>query len=501
MYKLIFIFLLPLSLQGSIPRAFLFYPKTFSVKITKEELKSCATKTFETHLCQSARCAHLFTEKLLFLPFYAFIHCQAYAVQPCPGSGKETSQWKKNFIQCISRVGCVFTFFPGMHSLIWGLTLRLWTHTERPFVQYLHTPHKKESLFLHQTKPLHVATHNVSFTPSSVNIKMDLRPPLKRAQELAESLLEDPDPPAVLMIEEGWHEEALKILCTKLQSIYPHILHSVAPGFWGMSSGIALFSKHEVEEIQYVRFKNMPIPHNIPPRGYLRVLFTSEKGPLYIYGGVHTHSMCDYQSTRARKAQLKQLAEGVAEDAKMEPGSLQIIMGDMNTTAIDMYGHDNKTQPEGEVWRQLQDDFYDLFLADHDPISGLRTRGVPYFLKSDNQRMGLSLEEPCASWYDGPFLREPEKTAILSQMREDLSEHQIAFPLMATGKGVSKTPSWGTSGWFEEQMALNARLDAILLPKKSPLQGFAEIRRIVMKKGSQSPASDHLRVDALLWLD
>jgi endonuclease/exonuclease/phosphatase family metal-dependent hydrolase len=500
MRRFVSILLLPLSLQASMAKAPLFYPETFSIELTQKDLKEVASETFRTHLSKKSEVAHLLTEQLVLLPFYAFIHAQSYCVQSCPGAGKETPSWQAKIIKITAATSSALTFFPGFHSLLLGLTLRALTHTDRPFVQYLRSSDEKRSIALSEGSPFHIATHNVSLTPSSVNIKMDLRPPMERAHELAEALLEDPHPPALLMIEEGWHEGALKVLCTRLQKTYPHILHSVAPGFWGMSSGIAFFSKHEIEDIKYVRFEKMPFPHNLPLRGFLRVRLATEKGPLYVYGGVHTHSMCDCEGAELRKAQLKQLTQAVSDDALKNPACLQIVMGDLNTTPVDLFGHDHQNQPEGEVWRGLQQDFEDLFLRDHD-VWGNRNRSTAHFLALDNARMGLSLDEPCASWYDGPFLREPERGAILSQMREDLEKHDVDFPVIAAGKGISKEPSWGTTRWFEEQMAVNARYDAILLPHGSALTGYAEIRRIVMKAGSVSAASDHLPVHALIWLN
>ncbi len=475
-------------------------PETYTIEISREELSEIASPTFCTHTTKRGALVHWVTENVVFLPLWAFIHAQAYFEQPFPGEEKERTRWEVCARKSCAAIGSVFTFMPACHSLLMGVVLRSIEHADRPFLNYLNTALVEPALTLTEDEPLHIASHNVSFTPSSVNIKMDLRPCEERACELAESILNDPDAPSILMIEEGWNEGALKIFCEKMSHKYGHILHTIAPQIYGMSSGIAVFSRFAIEDVKYVRFEKMPLPHNFPSRGFLRVHYETQSGPLYIYGGIHTQSMPDYISVEARKHQLKQIRELVTKDAKEHPTCLQVIMGDMNTSPVDIYGHDNVDQPEGKVWRQLNRDFRDLFTHDHDAQTGKRTTGEPYFLPKDNARMNVTLPEPEASWYDGPFTRDPEKKLTLQAMREDRKEHGYPLPTLKPGKGIPPNPTWGTSRWYNNQSALNLRLDMILVPHNGRLTGRAEIRRIVMPKGAESAASDHLPVQARIWL-
>jgi endonuclease/exonuclease/phosphatase family metal-dependent hydrolase len=483
------LFLLLTSYLAAAPRT---YPESLVHFVEKERLQP--KREFILHESKLVERLHWINENLIFQPFYAFIHAQAYYMQPLPGFGKELSSLRKKMREYGAFLGCCLTCTPALHSLAVGLPIRYLLHGNRPFLSYIQTEApEKQGIELSKEHPLHLASFNVSFTPSSVNIKMDMRPPLKRAEELASAILSLKSPPDVLMIEEGWHRESLELFCNRLGRVYPHILHSIAPQIVGMSSGCAVFSMYPIEDVKYIKFEKMPPPHDLPPRGITRIHLKAKHGPLYIYGGIHTQSMNDIASVEARIHQIGQIAKILQEDA----GALQVVMGDMNTTPVDMWGYNNLELPEGRVWTLLKETFDDLFARDHDPVSGIRIAGSPLFLAEDNARMGVQLPEPVASWYDGPFLQGREKSQILAEMHREFLEHGYTSPQLVREIGEV---TWGTSKWFEEQSATRARFDYILLPKDSELDGRAEIRRIVMEKGSQSPASDHLPVHALIWL-
>lgn len=456
------IIVLAFSLQSSLCANCLYakrhYPKNYTVEVSQEALTTLTTSVYSTHSTKIAALIHEAADNLWFLPLRVFLHAGAYSVEPFPGAHKEAKRWqvvcKRGAALCV----CALTFMPALSSLISGTCIRFFEHCYRPFLSYFVSPNPtQERISLTKKHPLHLATFNVALTPSSLNIKMDLRPPRVRAKELAKSIAHDPLKADILVLEEAWHEGALKILCRELQSHYPYILHNIAPHISGLSSGIAVFSKYPIIDVKFFRFDNMISLDALPPRGVLRLLYETEKGHLFIYGGIHTQAYDTKKCVLARKQQIDALKQFMREDAALFPDTLQIAMGDFNLSFLAI---------EAKTLQELACDFVDLFALDHHPISGLRTRAEPIFLDSDNRRMGLEFAEPCASWYDGPF---------------------------------TKDFSWGTPQWMEEQRAVNARFDYIVVPKNSPLTGHIEIRRIVMETRQQSPSSDHLPVHGLIW--
>lgn len=472
-----------------VPKAHLVYPKPYVVTIDSFEKKS----TFSIHNNAFFEVLHEINERWVLLPCKTFLCAQASFVEPFPGEKKQALFWhilaKKTAALSVS----LFTFTPALISLAYGMTIRALEHKYRPFLQYLQRPASvKKTVTLDKDMPLHIAAFNVSFTPTCVNIKMDLRPPVERAIELAHSILNDSFRPEVLMIEEGWHEEALEVFCTLLSQVYPHIIYHVAPHIFGMSSGIAVFSEHEIEEVKFMRFENMIPFHSLPPRGVLRVRLATTKGPLYLYGGIHTQSMDGFAYAQARLKQLKQLENFLEEDK----GTLQVIMGDLNICLHDLYGQKNPT--EKVVLDEFHSHFDDLFLKDHDSETGLRTKGKPLFLEHDNKRMHLDLPEPVASWYDGPFTQEPYRSKNIKTLMNDCLQNGFCPPEVCQ---EARESNWGTNLWFLQQNAQNPRYDYIAIPKKSSLDGRVEIRRIVMESWKQSPSSDHLPVHALIWMN
>lgn len=470
-----------------VPYAHRVYPKPYVVTIDSFEKKN----SFAVHNYPLLTTLHHINERLILLPCKTFLYAQATFIEPFPGANKDQPLWHTLAKKTTSLSVSLFTFTPALISLGYGMAIRALEHKFRPFLQYLYTPkNSEEKITLEKENPLHIAAFNVSFTPTCVNIKMDLRPPVERAKELAKSIINDPHRPKVLIIEEGWHEEALQEFCILLREVYPHIIYHVAPHIFGMSSGIAVFSAYEIEEVKFLRFENMIPFHSLPPRGVLRVRLATTKGPLYLYGGIHTQSMDGFACAKARLHQIRQLKNFVDE----EKGSLQVIMGDLNICLHDLYGQKNPT--ETPVIEEFNQHFEDLFLKDHDLDTGLRTKGKPLFLEHDNKRMHLILPEPVASWYDGPFMREPIKSKAIKALEADCLRNGFNPPKLCKKLSL---PTWGTRLWFLEQSAQNPRYDYIAVPKGSPLDGLVEIRRIVMESWQQSPSSDHLPVHALIW--
>ncbi|MFC2049526.1 endonuclease/exonuclease/phosphatase family protein, partial [Chlamydiota bacterium] len=448
-----------MSLTAAVPHAHLVYPIEYRVRVENSGLESQAKEVFQTHTSSFFEWVHWANENVVLLPFRAFLHCKSYVKQPFPGENKGGSPWRDTGVKAAAFFGGIVMSLPAIPSLVMGLAIRSLEHGYRPFMSYYRNPDLADSPppVLTQETPLHIGSLNVSLTPSSVNIEMDLRPPLVRAEELACSLVEDPNRPTILFIEEGWHEDALRHLCIRLRGVYPHIIHSVAPHILGMSSGIALFSLYPLESVEYLRFGEMVYTHRLPARGILKICLRTACGtPLYIYGGIHTQSMEGYEYAQSRLYQVRQLAALVTQDAQKNK-CMQAIIGDLNTTAIDLHGYDNRGQAEQPVFDAVEASFNDAFLKDHAPITGERISGSPYFLEADNNRMNLALPEPTASWYDGPYLAPEEMQCIQQELDADAKLHHYPNRQPLPGKAVTTRSVWGTPAWFHEQSAQRAR--------------------------------------------
>ena len=184
----------------------------------------------------------------------------------------------------------------------------------------------------------------------------------------------------------------------------------------------------------------------------------------------------------------------------------QVLVGDLNTSTITAWGEDNleSNNPEKKVQDKLNECFEDLFLKDHDKITGQRSSGAPVYLQKDNEKMNSkNLDEPSGTWYVGPFAEPRGFTGKSLQKHKEKDRKKYDYkteknPNVKTEESVS----WGTPRWRNSQTANTARFDYILIPKrqKQLLDGNVEIRRVLVPKEAHSAPTDHLPVDAKIWL-
>jgi endonuclease/exonuclease/phosphatase family metal-dependent hydrolase len=420
------------------------------------------------HEGELAEAAHVMSETLL-LPTRWFVQAITRFKQPAPGQDKESVWWNRG-VKVVSGFTAVGMAMQALVSLVVGLPLRWIEHGWRPFMGVLNAApegFRPATVRLTPEEPLHVRSANLCLVPKHVASGVDVRDPVERAQQIAQSWVSDPNRPKIVFLQEGWNEDAVKALHEGAKEVYPFGILNVAPQIVGMNASVGVLSQLPIEEVVFERYRNMVAPHSIPPRGILRVRIQTDRGPVLFYNS-HTQSMRSEEYARARLSQLQQLNEMVARDAQSEPNVLQCIVGDLNTPTHLEDGRPVHAE-EQRVQTYLHQRFQDLFLQDHD-AQGVRTQGMPRWLNTDNGRMGLELEEPRASWYNGPM---------------DL------YP--AAG--------WGTRAWFGRQPALTTRYDYVAVPNGNRLTGRVEMRRYVVPRGTQSAPSDHLQVDAELWVN
>lgn len=483
------------------------YPTLFKAEMTQEQLKNFGSSTFETHTSKLASYLHRFSETI-WLPARLNAQLIARTLESLPGANKD-----RLFLGLIIKISSlalsIITLPLAIISLILAFPLRLLDHQVRPAMSYINNSMNstsraktKNDLQLTPERSLHIRTHNVGFVTSSMSIVGDLRDPVVRAKELVESILNDPLKPDVICFQETFHEDATRTLCEGILKDYPYIIHNVAPQISGLNSGAMIASKYPFTSAVFHRFDHMLSPETAAPRGIFRVSIESTEGPVYIYN-VHTQSLLGKDRAQARFQQLEQIKQFMDADLKENPKIGQVLMGDFNTSHVDAWGNNNmepKGQAEEPVYKRLNEYFEDLFLHDHDPLTGARISGKTKYLDVDNERMNETLPEPSGTWYYGPFANIG--LILKFKMWFDCWKNGLPFSQKVKEIKIPKKISWGTHAWRREQPANTARFDYILVRKEQkgiPLDGRVEIRRVIVPKDAQS-GFDHLPVDAIITL-
>ncbi len=481
------------------------YSTKYTTEIEPRRLESGNKTRFHTHTSSHAERLHHISEAIL-LPARWNAQLLGHIIEPLPGANKK-HRLKGVIVRIMSLALWILTVPFAAVSAAVAFPLRYIDHHYRPAISFINNSpahgakiKTKEAFLLTKDNPLHIRTHNLGFVTSSMSIAGDLRPPIQRAKELVKHINEDPHKPDIIFFQETFHEDATKVLCEGIKQEYPYIIHSVAPQISGFSSGSAVASKFPIENVKFQRLGNMLGPESMSPRGVIRVRLESSKGPVMLYG-VHTQALIGEARAKTRSEQLAEIKHLMEEDVKQEPNILQILLGDFNTSRVTIWGEDNldpKGQSEEQVLERFDKYFDDPYLKDHDPITGHRTMGNPFYLQIDNHRLKENLEEPSGSWYHGPFA---DPGVILSKkLYNDRKKHKRPFPKKIHQISIQKNV-WGTPEWRTHQTANTARFDYILFPKgQVQLEGRVEIRRVIVPSGAESASSDHLPVDGRIWM-
>lgn len=489
------------------PTAGHLYSHNHKIEVEPKQLAWLESKRYKTHTSIHAERLHQVSEAL-FLPARYNMQLFGRIFQPCPGANKGNRAW-----QIAMRVAAfvlwLITIPLALISALIAFPLRCIDHAFRPAISFLNNSasviaRKKTQadLVLTQDNPLHIRTHNLGLVSTSFSIVGDLRAPEVRARELVESIVMDLSKPDIIFFQEAFHEDATAILCEGIKQEYPYIIHNVLPQISGFNSGALIASKYPIADVKFQRLSHMIGPERMSPRGIIRVSLKSNHGPIFLYG-VHTQALLGEERAKARYEQLEEIRQYMENDADVTPNALQVIMGDFNTSRVTAWGEDNlkpKGQAEEKTYKRLQDYFDDIYLRDHNEVTGQRTEGEAAYLPVDNERLSEPLLEPSGSWYLGPYA-EPG-FFLTAAKRLDRLFYDRPPPRPAKGIDVPKS-TWGTRTWRKEQTACTARFDYILLPKskgQAKLDGRAEIRRVFVPQEAQSAPSDHLPVDAKIWI-
>jgi endonuclease/exonuclease/phosphatase family metal-dependent hydrolase len=445
-------------------------------------------------------------------PAGKFLQCTSRVLQPCPGEGKEINC----FTGLAFRVGylalAILLLLPAIPSALITFSLRTIELKLRPEISYIDNSQNvgdaktEKDLNPTEQNPLKVRTHNLALQLKTMNNLADTRNTNQRAQEIVNSLMGEngETSPDIMLFQEAFDEDSVKILVEGLKAKYPYIIHTVLPHLSGYSSGSFVASKYPIDNVQFDVFQHMSNPErSFAPRGITRVnLKTAEGKQIAIYE-VHTQAFLGQDKAVARYNQFRQLRRKMKEDKRNNLNLHQMAVGDFNTSLINAWGHSNRFESEKIAFNYLSNEkkFINLFRKDHDE-KGKRTDLQPFYLEHDNRRMGVTLQEPEATWSDGPFETQFDgaghaQGAIARKMMKN--RNQLTSKKVQIEKRFVRG-LWGTPEWHKVQSAGGAHFDYCLLAPNSSLDGRSEIRRIVTPKGTQSAASDHLPLDTRIWV-
>jgi|GEM_PF-5847159 len=104
-----------------------------------------------------------------------------------------------------------------------------------------------------RAEKLSIETLNAAMMPECISVSNKIRPTRTRIKELEEALTkkstkEEPD---VICMQELFHTEAADKLAKKLRKKYPYAIYNIGVRSIGLSSGLAVFSKHPIKKAHY----------------------------------------------------------------------------------------------------------------------------------------------------------------------------------------------------------------------------------------------------------
>lgn len=478
---------------------------SYAFEYSAGELEQKHSDSFSIHTSEWGEVFHRIAE-IIFIPTDVTLQLFAYTIEPLPGENKE-HVLRGIAIRITALALCLLSIPISLISTPLYFGIAACASASRKDVSYIHNEdvEEKEPPALTVDNPLHIRTHNTGLVSPYISTIGDLLPPTTRAKMLLENVVNDPHQPDVICFQEVFDEASARILVEGLKTVYPHIIYNIGQDAYSrLNSGLLIASKYPPQELRFDPHDHMIGPERLSHRGLLRLTIdgaNNQKVHLYC---AHLQALIGQKRSEAREKQLADIKKTMKRDKRDD--CHQVLVGDLNISSVTAWGedvHNPGKQSDEKSLHFVEKHFVDIYKQDHTSPTGIRTSGTPQFLAADNQRMGFDdgedLEEPSGSWYLGPFATGIKSQLIHSKMAYDRRQHKKQPPKKIE-KLHSQEITWGTPKWFSDQRANTARFDYILTPKGERLTGRAEIRRVAVDKEAQSAPSDHLPVDAMLYL-
>ena len=219
---------------------------------------------------------------------------------------------------------------------------------------------------------------------------------LERVQGISEYLIASKAD--VIILQEVFHRKARKQLTEALQKSYPYQTKKGPVSFWGVSSGVALYSKFPFLKEKKISFKESMGADKLAKKGVVVSLVKIKSKEVYIVG-THLQSGSSEKFRKIRKNQMKTLANSIKN---IDSSKVVLYAGDFNFT------------PDAELFSSL-DDVLGVSIPKLDS-SILATANFT------DQELFPAIGKPV--WIDFIFLR---KTQLAKQSRTWIEEPRFKF--------------------------------------------------------------------------
>lgn len=132
----------------------------------------------------------------------------------------------------------------------------------------------------------------------------------------------------VIVLQEVFHKKARKRLLQKLGLCYEYHTSIGPKSFFGVSSGVMIFSKHPIIEEKFVSYSKSKGADGLAKKGAVLAKIRFGKQDVHIVG-THLQAGVSSAEKSVRKSQLKELTNAVS---LIEDSSIVILAGDFNIT-------------------------------------------------------------------------------------------------------------------------------------------------------------------------
>lgn len=130
----------------------------------------------------------------------------------------------------------------------------------------------------------------------------------------------------VLVLEEVFHRKSRKKLIDELNSIYPHYTRRGKTGFWGVSSGLLIFSKDSIIEEKHRYFTKATGSDRMAKKGGIAVVIQRDSIRIKIIG-THLQAGDGDERLAIRSEQIEELSQ---LDKESDSVDLTLFCGDFN---------------------------------------------------------------------------------------------------------------------------------------------------------------------------
>ena len=260
--------------------------------------------------------------------------------------------------------------------------------------------------FSQSSTELNIVSWNVFLRPSILNDGQ-----LERVDSIAEYLLNTNAD--VLVLQEVFHKRAKKRLTHLLNKEYKFNSKMGRKSFWGVSSGVLIFSKHKIIEETQISFKDATGNDKMACKGGVSTIIDFFNSRIQIIG-THLQAGNGIKRIRIRRRQLKQLKtlENDSVEAAIYVGDFNISKSTEDYQSMLQTLECSNNEVTGEVNSTSNFNDQDLF-----PTSG-KAKWIDFILLKINDKVRFKkshIEEP-KSRFRGLLSRLSDHNPIHSSM-------------------------------------------------------------------------------------